>query len=229
MLEEPPLLVVKRGFERPDAAKVARLKGAQTGNAVDCMNGRGGLHASIKPVDRDRAAFVGVALTVETGPSDNLAIIGALSVAKPGDVIVAASDAFGETAVVGDIVCGLARNCGIAAIVVDGMARDEDGIRGMGLPVFSRGITPNSCVKSGPGRIGFPIVAGGVHVASGDIVLGDRDGIVIIPRGELDRVLVRLDEIRKAEASVLAKVAAGAKQLDKIAELMASQRVQYLD
>lgn len=229
MLEEPPLLVVKRSFERADPERLAKLKGAPTGNLVDCMDGRGALTHEIKPVDDERAFFVGSALPVETGPSDNLAIVAALTVAKPNDVIIAASDGFAGTAVVGDIVAGLARNGGLSAIVIDGMARDIDGIKGMGLPVFSRGITPNSCVKSGPGRIGLPIVAGGVAVNAGDYVVGDRDGVVVIPRADIDRVLARLEQIRKAEGETLAKVAAGLKYFDAMAQLMHSDRVRYVD
>lgn len=229
MLQDPPLLVVKRSIDRPDPAQVRKLAGAQTGHIVDALDGRGALDHRIKPIDRNRAAFVGVALTCETGPSDNLAIMAALAVAKPGDVIVAAADAFDHTAVVGDNVCLMGRNAGLAAIVIDGMARDEDGIVGAGLPCFSRGITPNSCVRSGPGRVGFPIVAGGAAVASGDVLVGDRDGVVVIPRDKLDFVVTRLDEIRAAEQKVQAKIATGLTQLESIAALMASDRVVYVD
>ena len=99
-------------------------------------------------------------------------------------MIIAASDGFSATAVVGDNVAAMAKNKGVAAIVTDGMARDRDGILPVGLPVFARGITPNSCVRSRPGKVGFAIVCGGVAVQAGDIVLGDRDGAVVIPQAE---------------------------------------------
>jgi 4-hydroxy-4-methyl-2-oxoglutarate aldolase len=229
MIEDPPLLVVKKSFPRLPAASLERLKGAQSGHLVDAMDGRGALDSTIKPLDPKRAHFIGTALTVETGPSDNLAIVGALSVARPGDVIVAASDAFRNTAVIGDIVCGLAKNGGLAALVIDGMARDLDGILGVGLPVFSRGITPNSCVKTGPGRIGLPIVAAGVTIQSGDLVFGDRDGVVVVPRADVDRVIARVDRIRAVETEVLGKVAKGMTQLDAIAALMTSDKVKYVE
>jgi 4-hydroxy-4-methyl-2-oxoglutarate aldolase len=229
MIEDPPLLVVKRTFPRPPASKLARLKGAQTAHVVDAMDGRGALDAAIKAVDPERSAFIGTALTVETGPSDNLAIVAALSIAKPGDVIVAASDGFRDAAVVGDIVCAMGRNAGLAALVIDGMARDLVGIKGVGLPVFSRGITPNSCVKTGPGRIGFPIVAGGVAIQSGDVLVGDLDGAVVIPEAQLDAVIRRVDTIRKAEAAVLAKVAKGLTHMDAIAALMKSDKVKWVE
>lgn len=225
MLKEPPLLTVRRHFERPARALLQKLEGVQTGHVVDAMLGRGALEHPIKPVDPDRAQFVGAALTVETGPSDNLAIIAALAIAQPGDVIITASDAFSVTAVVGDNVSWMAKNKGVVAIVIDGMARDRDGIVGVGLPVFARGITPNSCVKSGPGKIGLPIVCGGVAVSSGDVVVGDRDGVVIIPRLEAEAVIGRIDEVKRAEVATQAKIAAGMTHPGWVDELLSSDRV----
>jgi 4-hydroxy-4-methyl-2-oxoglutarate aldolase len=229
MLDNPPLLVVKKAFARPAPEKLEALHRAQTGHVVDAMDGRGALDAAIKPIDDKRAQFVGVALTVETGPSDNLAILAALAMARRGDCLVVAADAFASTAVVGDNVCWMARNAGCSAIVIDGMARDLEGMLGIGLPLFARGITPNSCVKSGPGRIGFPIVAGGLAVASGDVVVGDRDGVVVIPAGQLDHVLARLAAIRTAEAAAQARIAGGITHFDSIAELLRSNQVVYVD
>ena len=229
MLENPPLLVVKKKIERPSHAKLEGLAGAQTGHIVDAMDGRGAMDAAIKPIDPKRAHFVGVALTAETGPSDNLAILAAVAMAQRGDCIIAASDAFSATAVVGDNVCWMARNAGCSAIVIDGMARDLEGMLGIGLPLFSRGITPNSCVKSGPGRVGFPVVAGGLAVASGDVVIGDRDGVVVIPAGQLDHVLDRLKAIRTAEAAAQAKIASGITHFESMTQLLKSEQVVYVD
>ena len=229
MLENPPLLVVKKNIERPPMEKLAALQGAQTGHVVDAMDGRGAMDSAIKSIDPKRAHFVGVALTAETGPSDNLAILAALAMAKRGDCIVVAADSFAATAVVGDNVCWMARNAGCTAIVIDGMARDLDGMVGIGLPVFSRGITPNSCVKSGPGRIGFPVVAGGIAVSPGDVVVGDRDGVVVIPAQQLDHVLARLDKIRVAESAAQAKIATGLTHFDTIEQLLKSDQVVYVE
>jgi 4-hydroxy-4-methyl-2-oxoglutarate aldolase len=229
MLEDPPLLVVRKTFARSPADKVDKLKVAQTGHVVDAMDGRGALDAAIKPLDPSRAQFVGTALTCETGPSDNLALVAAVALAKPGDVIVAASDAFTATAVIGDIVAMMARNAGCAAIVIDGMARDSEGIVGVGLPVFCRGITPNSCAKSGPGRVGMPIVAGGVAIEPGDVLIGDRDGVVVVPQRLLDQVIARVEVIREAEKKVIATVAAGLTHLESVAALLKSDRVRYVE
>jgi len=229
MLKDPPLLTIRRKFQRPPREHMAQLEGAQTGHIVDALQGRGALDYRVKPVDPERALFVGPALTCETGANDNLAILAALVLADPGDVIVSATDGFSATAVVGDNVAAMAKNKGVAAIVTDGMARDSPGIVGVGLPVFARGITPNSCVRSGPGRIGLPIVCGGVAINAGDILIGDRDGVVVIPQADLEAVVGQLAEIRRMEAETQAKIRAGMTHLDSIEALLKSDKVAYLD
>jgi 4-hydroxy-4-methyl-2-oxoglutarate aldolase len=229
MITDPPLLTVRQHFPRPSPSSLRALSKVQTGHLVDAMDGRGALDFAVKPIDPKRAAFVGAALTCETGPSDNLAIFGALAISKPGDVIVAAADAFEGAAVIGDNLAMMAKNRGVAALVADGMVRDTAGIVKAGLPVFARGVTPNSCVRNGPGRIGLPIVCGGVAIESGDVIAGDEDGVVVVPRALIESVMRRLAEVMKAEKALQARIAKGLGGLDSIAELMRSDRVRYLD
>jgi 4-hydroxy-4-methyl-2-oxoglutarate aldolase len=193
------------------------------------MDGRGGLDAAIKAIDAANAAFMGTAITCECGPNDNLAILGAMALAKPGDVIMAASEGFAHAAVVGDNLALCAKTKGVAAFVLDGMARDLAGLLPVGLPIFARGITPNSCVRSGPGRVGFPIVIGGVSVSPGDVVLGDRDGVVVVPQGELDRVAERVSAIMRMEEESQRKIKGGFTNLGGIEDLLKSSRVRWVD
>jgi len=229
MLEDPPILTIKRAWTRPAPALLARLKGVQTGQAIDAMDGRGALAAEIKPLDPACCTFVGTAITCETGPNDNLALLAALSVAKPGDVVVSATEGFAHSAVVGDNVAIMAKRKGIGGIVVDGMMRDLAGLLPVGLPLFCRGITPNSCVRSGPGRVGFPVVVGGLTVNSGDVVIGDRDGIVIVPLADLDRLLPRIEQILAAEASTQKSIRDGFTNLGGIEDLLKSSKVRWVE
>jgi 4-hydroxy-4-methyl-2-oxoglutarate aldolase len=229
MLKDPPLLTIRRTFKRALHEHLAKLEGAQTGHIVDAMQGRAALDHRIKPVDPETAQFVGSALTCQTGADDNLAILAALVIAEPGDVIVAAADGFSATAVVGDNVTMMAKNKGVAAIVIDGMARDSEGIVEAGLPVFARGITPNSCVRTGPGRVGLPIVIGGARVEAGDIVIGDADGVVVLPRKHLHTILPSVEEVLAAEAATQGKIRNGFTNIGGIEDLLASDRVHYVD
>ena len=229
MLEDPPLLTVKKSWQRPAKAKIERLKGVQTGQAIDAMDGRGALEAAIKPLDPACCTILGTAITCETGPNDNLAILAALSLAQPGDVLVSASEGFSHSAVFGDNTAIMAKNKGLVGVVIDGMMRDLAGLLPVGIPLFCRGITPNSCVRSGPGRVGMPVVVGGVLVHSGDIIIGDRDGIVVIPQGDLEGLQPRIDAILKAEVETQASIRGGFTNLGGIEDLLKSSKVRYVD
>ena len=213
MLDNPPLLTIHRGFRRPDPALVAQFRGAQTSHLADVMEGRGALDYRIKPLDPANAVFAGPALTAFAYPADVLAMFGALSEAQPGDVIVLANDGFTRTAVFGDIAAGMMRNKGVAAFVTDGLARDKAGIVATGLPVFCQGIQPNSPAMNGPGVVGAPITLGDVHVEPGDVIVGDADGVVVVPAGRLRQVLDRLAQVRAAEARTVALIEQGATML----------------
>lgn len=227
MIDEPPLLRLRRHFPRPDAALLAGFQGVPTGHLVDAMGGAGCLDYRIKPLGD--APLLGVAVTCHAGPSDNLAVMGALSVARAGDVIVAASEGFTGAAVIGDLILGMARNRGLAGFVTDGLVRDLAGILGVGLPVFCAGLTANSPARSGPGTAGLPIVCGGVKVDSGDIIAGDRDGVVVVPRDMAARVLAKLEDVRAAETRMEARVRGGLDIPDWFVALHASGRVQEID
>lgn len=229
MIEDPPLLTVRRAFARPSAAQLAAFSGAPTGFVADAMNGRGALDARIKPIGRTPAAFAGVAVTCHAGPADNLALFGALAYGAPGDVMVCATDGFVATAVTGDLLLGMARNRGLAGFVTDGMVRDVAGIESVGLPCFAAGVTPNSPARNGPGTVGMPVVVGGVAIESGDIVVGDADGVVIVPRAMADAVIERLAAVRAAEADLDAKVRGGLQLPGFIGALIDAGRFKLVD
>ena len=109
--------------------------------------------------------------------------------------------------------------------MTDGLARDAAGIVAVGLPVYCAGLTPNSPARSGPGTVGLPVVVGGVAIESGDIVIADNDGVVIVPRRDAAAVLTRLSDVRAAEAALEAKVMAGLQIPDFIQSIMTSDRV----
>lgn len=232
MIEEPPLLTVRRRPPPPPAELLAPFRAAPTGWLTDAMQGRGAMDAGMRPLAPEVPAmrrFVGVALTCWCGPNDNLALMAAVAMAEPGDVLVAATEGFAGAGMAGDLVAGMARNRGVAAIVSDGMVRDRDGLVAVGLPVFCRGVTPNSCVRTGPGTVGLPIVAGGVSVATGDLVCGDADGVVVVAQRLLAEVGVRLAAVAEAERAAEAAVKAGQAARPEIMEMLASSRVRWVD
>jgi len=108
-----------------------------------------------------------------------------------------------------DLVLGMAKNGGAVGFVTDGCVRDLPGIRDVGLPCFSIGVSPNSPARSGPGTVGMPIVVAGHPIASGDVIVADQDGVVVVPQARLAEVIARLPAIRKAEADMLEAVEEG--------------------
>lgn len=228
MITDPPILKINRNFPRPSPEIVAALTGAATGHVVDAMGGSGALDWRIKPLDDAIANFCGIAITCDAGPADNLAVFGALDVGQPSDVIIAATGGHLAAAVIGDLVVGMARNCGLAAIVTEGTVRDAAGIVAIGLPVFCAGISPNSPSRNGPGTVGLPIIVGGVAVASGDIVVGNRDGVVVVPRLVAAQVVAKLADVRVAEAALEAKVKAGLRLPEFVERLLNSDRVEEI-
>jgi 4-hydroxy-4-methyl-2-oxoglutarate aldolase len=211
MIEEPPPLVFARSAERPLAEVVERFRGVPTSFIVDAMGGTGALDWRIKALVGN--SLVGVALTCDCGPLDNLAFMAALADCRPGDVFVVATGGHVGAAVTGDLLVGVARNRGAAGFVTDGLVRDLDDLETIGLPIYAMGVTPNSPQRRGPGSVGLPIVCGGVSVASGDVVVGDRDGVVVVPRAHIEATAANLEQIKAMEAATLARVRAGLKEL----------------
>jgi 4-hydroxy-4-methyl-2-oxoglutarate aldolase len=225
MIKDPPLLTIQRNVSRPTSDQIIALANVPTGHAVDAMGGRGALDYRIKPLAPVASAVVGVAITCHCGPADNLALFAALDVAEAGDVLVAATDGSTVTSVTGDLLMGMARNRGVLGLVTDGAARDLAGIVGVGLPVYCAGLTPNSPARNGPGSVGVAVVVGGVAIESGDVIIADNDGVVVIPRREVDNVIKELPNVRAAEADLEAKVKEGLKLPDFISAVLASGRV----
>lgn len=201
MIDEAPR-IQQRPVARPAASLVDALRGTPTGFIVDAMGGKGALDFRIKPAIADQAACCGAALTCDAGPADNLALVAALQSVQPGDVLVAATGNCTGCAVTGDLVLGMARNSGAVGFVTDGCVRDLPGIRTVGLPCFCVGITPNSPARSEPGTVGFPVTIAGHPVASGDVIVADQDGVVVVPQAQLEDVIARLPAIRAAEAAM---------------------------
>jgi 4-hydroxy-4-methyl-2-oxoglutarate aldolase len=210
MIDVPPL-IQRQPFARPASDQVQALRGTPTGFIVDAMGGSGALDYRLRPAIAEQYAFCGVALTVDAGPGDNLALVHALQDVQPGDVLMASTGGFTGCAITGDLVLGMAKNCGAVGFVTDGCVRDLVGLRAVGLPAWAVGVTPNSPQRHRPGTIGFAIALAGHPVASGDIVVADLDGVVVVPQARLAEVLARLPQIRAAEARADAAVRDGAK------------------
>jgi 4-hydroxy-4-methyl-2-oxoglutarate aldolase len=172
---------VIRDIARVDAAIVEQASKFPSSILADVAGRRGALHGRIAPLS-PTMRFAGPAITVEVRPGDNLMIHAALAVARPGDVILVDGKGDLSSALMGEIMCQQAKAIGVAAVVLDGAARDAEAIRELGFPMYAAGLNPNGPTKSVAGRLNHPISIGGVTVHPGDLVVGDGDGVTVIER-----------------------------------------------
>ena len=187
-----------------------------TGNVADNNHSaprQGVMDSGIKPID-SKCHMIGRAVTVKCQPGDNLAIHQGIYAAKPGDVLVCELRGYDQGGHFGDIMALACKVRGLAGVVLDGSCRDTEDIREMGFPVFSRGINPSGTVKATRGTIGVPVICGGIEVHDGDIVLGDCDGVVVVPREHEDEVFERALVKYEKEKHIVEQLLAGKTTLE---------------
>ncbi|MCG8694256.1 MAG: RraA family protein [Minwuiales bacterium] len=208
MIGDPVAIVIRRSIERPSKSLVNAFAGAQTSFVVDAMNGKGALDYRIKPI-KPGCPFVGTAVTASGGPRDNLGAMAMLDFVEAGDVLVIATGADESGAVIGDNYARVAKKLGVVAIVTDGLVRDAAGINDCGMPAYARGTSPNAGYPHGPGEVNQPVALGPVAIQPGDILVGDDDGIVVVPLAEADTIAAQLEKVKSMEAKIEASITSG--------------------
>lgn len=198
-----------REMPRPSDDIIGRYREVALCYSASCVfadvQGRAGvMHSSIKPIFPCK--LVGPALTVRLSQGDLQDPLKALEVGRPGDVVVVDAGGETETSVVGGLMGGLAKNRGIAGMIVDGAGRDIDELRDLGWPIFVRAVTARGTHTMFSGRkedlsLNIPIVCGGVVVNSGDMIVADEIGITVVPLPHLTAVLERAKEQADREAA----------------------------
>lgn len=170
------------------------------------------LDPAISPVWR-RARLAGPAFTVQGVGGDNLALHNAVRKCPSGHVLVvdAGGQAFGHW---GEILAVAAMSRGIRGLVIDGAVRDSAEQESLSFPVFSRGLAIRGTGKSYPGVLGRPVRVGGIKVHTGDLVVGDADGVVCLPAEHVPVILERADARVRKEEQVMTALRQGATTID---------------
>ena len=192
---------------RLDDTLVDRFRRMATPNLADAMGRFNFMDPGIQ--SRTGLPLCGLAVTVNARPADNLMVHKALQVAVPGDIVVVNTCGNTTSAVFGELMCTTAVAAKLGGIVVDGAIRDVDGLAALAFPAFSRSLSAGGCDKDGPGEINVPVSCGGVVVAPGDIVVGDRDGVVVVPRAHAAEVVSLVDALVARETKRIAEIKAG--------------------
>jgi 4-hydroxy-4-methyl-2-oxoglutarate aldolase len=152
------------------------------------------MQSSIVPLYEPQQRMVGTALTVKAVPGDNAAVHAALGKVSEGDVLVVDWRGYAEGAAGGANMLVLPVLRGLRGVVVDGALRDVEDIRDLGIPAFGVGASCFSPSKSYVGEINVPVCCGGVVVEPGDLVIGDTDGVAVVPRRDIELVAQSLKE-----------------------------------
>lgn len=196
---------ILRDFERVSSSLVRQASEFQAAILADVAGRRGAMHGRIAAL-RPRMKLAGPALTVDVRPGDNLMIHAAIAIAKPGDVLVIDGKGDRTSALMGTIMMTACQQLGLAGVVMDGAVRDSVEIDEMDYPVFSVGTNPNGPTKNVPGRIGHAVSCGGVTVRSGDLVVADADGVVVIERERVEGLLPLARKKVQDEAARIAQI-----------------------
>jgi RraA family protein len=172
---------IRRKIDRVPAALVAAAGKFQASILADVGGRRGTLGGRIQPLSKSMKV-AGPAFTVEVRPGDNLMIHAALQLAQPGDVIVVDGKGDLSCALTGALMAAHAQKAGIAGFVIDAAVRDTEDCAKGSFPVFAAGANPNGPLKNSGGRINWPVSLAGTTVNPGDLIVGDADGVVVVPR-----------------------------------------------
>ncbi len=179
---------IRRKIDRVPAALVKAARKFQASILADVGGRRGTLGGRIQPLAKSMKV-AGPAFTVEVRPGDNLMIHAALALAKPGDVIVVDGKGDLSCALTGALMAAHAQKAGIAGFVIDAAVRDTEDCAKGSFPIFAAGCNPNGPLKGAAGRINWPVSLAGTTVNPGDLIVGDADGVVVVPRETAAEIL----------------------------------------
>jgi RraA family protein len=199
---------IRRSIQRIDAKTVAAARKFQASILADVAGRRGTLGGRIQPLSKGMKV-AGPAFTVEVRPGDNLMIHAALALAQKGDVIVVDGKGDLSCALTGALMAAHAKKAGIAGFVIDGAVRDTEECAAGDFPIFAAGANPNGPLKNSPGRINWPVSLAGTTVNPGDLVVGDADGVVILPRDIAAGIVAGAQAKVDAEADRMKQIGRG--------------------
>jgi regulator of RNase E activity RraA len=192
---------------RPEPRLVEQFRNLAAPNLADVM---GRFHFMDPGIQmRTGLPLCGVAVTVIARPGDNLMVHKAIEIATPGDVIIV--DTCGNTtnAVFGTLMGNSAVAVGLGGIVIDGAVRDTVALAELRFPVFSRSVCAGGCDKDGPGEINVPVACGNTVVMPGDVVVGDADGVVVVPWEDVEQVLTLVTGLKNRETQRIEEIRSG--------------------
>lgn len=215
----------------PDPEIVNGFRGIPAANVADVMNRNCAMNPRIHLVSDPREEVaVGTAYTVKARSGDNLAIHAAMQYIGEGDFLVVSNEGETSRSLIGDIMLSyLCYQKKIAGVIIDGPIRDLGDIRTWDFPIYATGSCPGGPYKEGPGEVNVPISCGEISVNPGDIILADRDGIIVIPREDAAAVLPAAKEFQEKDQSKVLLAKQGGLNRDWVDRLLEEKGFEILD
>jgi len=207
------MLHVIHNIQRVPSGLIREYKKLSSATVHEASGGIGALSANIKPVSHEMVVC-GPAITVNLRPGDNLMLHKAIYVAGPGDVIVADAKGFTEAGAWGEIMAVAAQAREIAGLVFNGAVRDSQAMTELGFPVFSRALCIKGTEKVSLGWINQPLILDNVTIYPGDLILGDRDGVVVVKREDAAEILQKSKAREEKEEALKQRLKRGESTLD---------------
>ena len=206
---------IRTEIERPDVGVVDAARALPAATLHEAGGRIGVMPSAIKPV-APSFRVCGPAVTVHSPAGDNLWLHRAIYVAQPGDVLVVSVSGGYDFGYWGEIMSCAAKARGLAGLVIDGCVRDGGILVDFGLPVFARGLCIRGTGKDygAPGWVNFPALFDDLTVHPGDLVVGDTDGVVVIPRERAREVVAAAAQREAKEAAILERIRAGEQTLE---------------
>lgn len=216
--------------ELPEKEILEKFRGLPTANVADCMERLGVMSSEIRLISAPtKKSMVGVALTVKVRNGDNLFIHQAIDMGKPGDVIIVDNEGGRDRSLAGAVMFGFCQYKRIEGIIFDGPIRDYDTVIQTDWPIYATGVTSRGPYKTGPGEINVPICCGGVVVNPGDIILGDMDGVLVVPRQDAEKVLELAIPFAEKDAAKSEKAIFGEIDRSWVLKALENKNVEIID
>ncbi|MEQ8194395.1 MAG: RraA family protein [Rhodospirillales bacterium] len=219
---------IKKSWERISSDLVDRFRAIPVANVSDCMARMDSGGSNMRPMHRG-GVLAGPALTVRSRPGDNLMLHKSIDMAEPGDIIVC--DAGGEitNSLFGEMMLAQAIYRKVGGFILNGAVRDRDCFLEHDMPVFAVGVTHRGPYKDGPGEIGFPISLGGMVIRPGDLMLGDCDGVVAVPRIGAEKILKDSQAKHASEIRHLEEIKKGAADRGWVDKILIERGCEFID